>query len=85
MEILKLINTGSQELKNNNVNSYRIDSEILLAKILNKNREKLLINLDQKVKPHDVKKFNKMIARRSSKEPIAYILNEKEFWSKFFL
>ena len=84
MEILKLINTGSQELKNNNVNSYRIDSEILLAKILNKNREKLLINLNQKVKPHDVKKFNKMIARRSSKEPIAYILKEKEFWSKIF-
>ena len=49
MEILKLINSGSQELKNNNINSYRIDSEILLAKILNKNREKLLINLDQKV------------------------------------
>ena len=38
MEILKLINTGSQELKNNNVNSYRLDSEILLAKILKKKR-----------------------------------------------
>ena len=39
MEILKLINTGSLKLKNNNINSYRIDSEILLAKILNKKRE----------------------------------------------
>ena len=39
MEVLELINSGSRELKNNNVNSYRLDSEILLAKILKKKRE----------------------------------------------
>jgi release factor glutamine methyltransferase len=84
MEILELINSGSQELKNENVNSYRLDSEILLAKILNKQREELLINLDQKVTPQTIKKFKKLIKRRSAKEPIAYILEEKEFWSKIF-
>ena len=85
MEILKLINSGSLKLKNNNINSYRIDSEILLAKILNKKREELLINLDKKVSSKTIKNFNKLINRRSSKEPIAYILKEKEFWSKKFL
>ena len=85
MEILKLINTGSLKLKNNNINSYRIDSEILLARILNKKREELLINLDKKVSSTTIKNFNKLINRRSSKEPIAYILKEKEFWSKNFL
>jgi release factor glutamine methyltransferase len=85
MEILKLINSGSLKLKNNNINSYRIDSEILLDKILNKKREELLINLDKKVSSKTIKNFNKLINRRSSKEPIAYILKEKEFWSKKFL
>ena len=84
MEILKLINSGSLKLKNNNINSYRIDSEILLAKILNKKREELLINLDKKVSSKTIKNFNKLINRRSLKEPIAYILKEKEFWSKKF-
>ena len=84
MEILELINSGSQELKNQNVNSYRLDSEILLAKILNKQREELLINLDQKVTLQTIQKFKKLIKRRSAKEPIAYILEEKEFWSKNF-
>ena len=49
MEILELLKAGSQQLKNNNINSCRLDSEILLAKIFNKKREELLINLDQKV------------------------------------
>ena len=42
MEVLELINSGSQKLKENNICSYKIDSEILLAKILNKKREEKL-------------------------------------------
>ena len=30
-------------------NSSRLDSELLLSKILNKNREEILINLDQEI------------------------------------
>ena len=84
MEILELINFGSQQLKNKNINSSRLDSEILLAKVLNKKREDLLINLDHKVSPQIIGSFNKLIKRRSFKEPIAYILKEKEFWSMSF-
>ena len=84
MEILELINSGSQHLKNSGINSWKLDSEILLAKILKKNREEMLVNLDQKVTPKIIKSFDKLIARRSSKEPIAYILKKKEFWSKNF-
>ena len=49
MEILELINSGSQRLKNNNINTYRLDSEILLANIFNKKREEILTNLNKKV------------------------------------
>ena len=84
MQILELINSGSLHLKNNNIKTYKLDSEILLSKILNIKREELLINLDQKVEIHTIKNFNKLIERRSLKEPIAYILKEKEFWSKNF-
>ena len=36
MEIIDLINFGSSQLKKNNINSYMLDSEILLSKVLNK-------------------------------------------------
>ncbi len=85
MNILDLINKGSYKLKNNNVLSYRLDSEILLSKVLKKSRERILIDQEEKVCRERLSKFNFLINRRSKKEPIAYILNEKEFWSKKFL
>ena len=84
MEINKLLNTGSNHLKNSNIFTHKLDSEILLSKILNQTREELLINWDKKVSLKNIKQFNKLIKRRSNREPIAYILRKKEFWSKNF-
>ena len=84
MEILELINNGAKKLKSKNIFSHKLDSEILLAKILNKKREELLLTLDHKVTPKLIMDFDKLIARRLVKEPIAYIMQEKEFWSKIF-
>ena len=85
MEIIKLINTGSKELKNKQVLTNNLDSELLLSKVLNKTREELLINLQQQVSKNEINIFKKLLNRRSLKEPIAYILKEKEFWSKKFI
>ena len=67
MEILELINNGSRQLKNKNIYSHKLDSEILLSKVLNKTREELLINLNQKIEPQKIIYFHRLIERRSSK------------------
>ena len=85
MEILDLINNGSKQLRDKKIFSHKLDSEILLSKVLNKTREEMLINLKQEVSPKNIDKFLKLIHKRSYNEPIAYILKEKEFWSKVFL
>jgi len=84
MEILELINNGSRQLKNKKIYSHKLDSEILLSKVLNKTREELLINLNQKIEPQKIRDFHRLVDRRSLNEPIAYILKKKEFWSKSF-
>ena len=84
MEILKLINNGSNQLKNKNICSHKLDSEILLSEVLSQSREKILINFNKKIDPRKITDFYKLIERRSFKEPIAYILKKKEFWSKNF-
>ena len=84
MEILELINQSSNLLKNKNIVTHKLDAELILSKVLNKTREDLLINQNQKVNSFKVEYFNKLIERRSKKEPIAYILNKREFWSKNF-
>ena len=85
MNALELINFGSKVLKNNSIPTHKLDSEILLSKVLGKNREKILTNLNKTIDPLDISKFHNLINRRSTKEPIAYILGVKEFWSKNFL
>ena len=47
MKTFEIINIGSNFLKENKIQSYIIDSEILLSKTLNKSREQILINLDK--------------------------------------
>jgi len=78
----KLIQKGSNFLKLNNVKSYMIDSELILSSVSGKLRENFLVNLDFKLNPIQIKMFNNLINRRAlGKEPVAYLLNTKEFWS----
>ena len=80
----KLINFASNKLKHNKILSHTLDSELLLSKVLKKKREELLTNLSQKINKKKILSFNKLIKRRSLREPLAYIIKEKEFWSKMF-
>ena len=84
MNIETAISIGSKILRDKFIHNPKLDSEILLSKVLGINREQVLINLDQKIKKENIIEFNKLIKRRSSKEPVAYLLQEKEFWSKKF-
>ena len=78
------INYGYKILKKNFIKSANIDSEIILSKTVNLKREKLLVNLDKKLSDNQIKYFKELLKRRKNKEPIAYILNKKEFWKKTF-
>ncbi|MDC0938081.1 peptide chain release factor N(5)-glutamine methyltransferase [Pelagibacteraceae bacterium] len=84
MNALELINFGAKELRQKKIDTSILDSELLLSKTLNKKREEILINLSQKISKKHLLRYKNLLQRRSQKEPIAYILEEKEFWSKFF-
>ena len=85
MKVLEAIKSGSKMLKEKNIHTFILDSEILLSKCLNTSREKMLINLEQIINKRALADFNEYLIRRSKREPIAYLLGEKEFWSKKFL
>jgi len=84
MVVSDLLSLGSKILKNSNVQTYQLDPEIMLSSLLKKKREHIIINPEEKVSKSIVNDFNKLIIRRSAREPMAYILKEKEFWSKSF-
>ena len=84
MIISDLLNSGSIILKSNDVQTHQLDSEIILSSLLERKREQIIINAEEKISKDIINNFNKLIVRRSTKEPLAYILKEKEFWSKIF-
>ncbi len=84
MNTLQLMNFGARKLKENKIVSSRLDSEILLSKTLKKKREEILLNLDQTICDKSLSFFKGLINRRCKNEPIAYIIGQKEFWSKKF-
>ncbi len=84
MNISNLLKEGSDILKKNNIQTNQLDAEILLSKLMNKKRERLIINSDENVSNEIINNYNILLERRSKKEPIAYIVNHREFWSKDF-
>ena len=86
MNLIQTLKKGYQILKQNNVDSYQLDAEILLSNSLKISKEELILNLNKKINKLTYSKFINYIKRRQNKEPIAYIINKKEFWrNEFFV
>ena len=66
MNYLETINYGNKILKSQNINSYNLDSELILASVLNSTREEILTNLDKKVDDINFNKYNRLIFRRKN-------------------
>ena len=55
MNYNEILNNGRNYLKKNRIKNPRLDSELLLSKVLNKRREDILINSKKILKKQDVK------------------------------
>ncbi len=86
MNINLAINNGSKILRNNLIPNAQLDSEILMAKTINKDRKYILLNYTNSINKKELKKFYKLIQLRSVGNPVSYLTNKKFFWnSEFFI
>jgi len=84
MNIQTLLDQASKTLENSSNTSSKLDSEILLSKIIKKNRQYLILNSNEELKKENIKSFDYLVKRRKKGEPIAYLINKKEFWKQNF-
>ena len=84
MNFRVILNKGTSILKNNSISTPNIDAELLLSKLIKKSREKILLNLDEKINSQQERLYFDLINRRKKKEPISYILGKKYFWKYEF-
>ena len=86
MNINLAINEGSKILKSKFIPNPLLDAEILMANIINKDRNYILLNSCNPVNKNDLNNFYKLIEQRSLGNPVAYLIKKKSFWnSDFFI
>lgn len=75
----ELLEIGSKELKEQNIDTYMLDAQLLLGMVLGKDKIYLITNREKEVSDKDEKEYISLIKKRSRKMPIKYILGETEF------
>jgi release factor glutamine methyltransferase len=79
--ILKILKWTTAYFKSHQIENPRAASEILLAHALGVGRVDLYIEYDRPLEPKELEVFRGFIQRRLQREPVAYIVGEKGFWS----
>lgn len=77
--VLKILNWTQDFFKKKNIDSARLDAEILLAQVLKCSRMFLYVNYEQPLTAGELAEFKGLILRRAAGESVAYILGEKQF------
>jgi release factor glutamine methyltransferase len=89
VSIAEAINNGTARLHsggagNSNSDSPRLDSQLILAQLLNCNRAWLIAHSDDMLNEQQHSAYLANIEKRTAGIPVAYILGEQEFWSLSF-
>ncbi len=86
MIIQKWLSLANIKLKDSDVESFQLDSLILLEHVTGLlNKAYILAHQDEELSNKQILELNKMLARRCKREPIAYIIGKKEFYGREFI
>ena len=81
----ELLDKASKELKEENIDTYILDAQLLLGNVLAKDKLYIITNRDKNVSLKDEKEYFELIEKRKNKMPIKYILGETEFMGLDFI
>jgi release factor glutamine methyltransferase len=84
MNIETTLNKATNILKDHKIITPYLDSEILLSQAINKDRKYIILNAKENLRTDHLNSFNDLVERRKKGEPIAYLINKKEFWKDEF-
>ena len=84
MNIENILNEGINILQKNKIANPQLDSEILLSNSIKRDKKHIILNPKEILNSEQLGKFKSLIERRKKGEPIAYLINKKEFWKDEF-
>ncbi|AHF08286.1 peptide chain release factor N(5)-glutamine methyltransferase [Desulfitobacterium metallireducens] len=84
MKIFEVLQWGERRLKEAEVENSRWDADLLLSFDLGWRREQLYLERETVLSDEQWKHYQSLIARRSAREPLQYILRNQEFMGLSF-
>ena len=84
MNIENILKEGIDILQKNKIANPQLDSEILLSNSIKRDKKHIILNPKEVLNSEQLGKFKNLIERRKKGEPIAYLINKKEFWKDEF-
>lgn len=80
----RILKWTEQYFKDKGIESPRLDAEVLLAHVLEKQRIYLYVHFDEPLQPAELAAYREMVKQRVLRVPVAQILGEKEFMGLTF-
>ena len=80
----RILKWTEQYFRDKGIESPRLDAEVLLAHVLEKQRIYLYVHFDEPLQPAELAAYREMIKQRVLRVPVAQILGEKEFMGLTF-
>ena len=84
MNIKNILNKGINILQKNKTPNPQLDSELLLSSLIERDKKYIILNPKELLSLEQAETFKNLIERRKKGEPIAYLINKKEFWKDEF-
>lgn len=84
MKIGEILSIAYNTLKSAGIDTYIIDSQLLLQKVLNRDKLFIILNRDFEISREEEEEFLKILELRKNKMPVKYILGECEFMGMNF-
>ena len=85
MNIETALRQAENILNNKNFKSVNLDCEILMSKVLDKDRKYIILNPKKNLENYKLDYFRSLVEERSFGKPIAYLVEKKDFWKSEFL
>lgn len=76
----ELLATTGKFLADKGSGTPRLDAELLLARVLGLSKVQLYVNFERPLSPDELGQYRELVRRRAGHEPVAYILERKEFY-----
>ncbi len=85
LTIAEAIYQAAQKLSVVGIANTRLDAEVLLSHILERDRAWLITHSNDSLENEGLTRFEEAISRRSGREPLQYIIGKQEFWGLDFI